>query len=713
MNKKIEALGLLYLFVLGGFFGAINLVSENVHGFIWIKQIVDTGSGNDVGKSPSIAIDAEGNPHVSYYDDTGGNLKYAKWSGTSWTNETVYSSVCDWISTSIALDNNGYPHIGFTRCGGADAIKYAKWNGSGWEVENVHLANGVGGSISMALDNNGYPHICYYKYEFFMGDNGDLRYAKWNGLSWDLQIAASQYDVGWDCSLALNDTGYARISHYDATEDNLKYTEWNGSAWNTQTRDMGGDVGHYTSIALDSNGFPHISYYDKTNGNLKYARRTETSWNLQIIDSKGDVGKYTSIAIDGDDNPHISYYDSNGGLKYAKRTESERIIQTVDSGISIGMYSSIALDSDGHPHIVYYDGNNGDLKYAKGIHTPPDKPKNLIATPSNSEITISWEAPDSDGGSSITGYKIYRGNTSDGEKYLTTVGNILTYTDTSLTNGQTYWYKVSAVNSIGEGPLSNEASASPATVPSATQNLEADAGTKFVNLSWSVPLDDGGSAIIGYNIYRNSTAEVYAFVSANQLWYNDTNVVNGVNYTYHVSAINIIGIGANSSINETPMTVPSAPHNLHALTSDAQITLTWIAPRSNGGSAIMNYKIYRGTTSGNETLLDIVGNVLTYIDTNVINGQIYYYKVSAVNGVGEGAKSNETFATPTREFISSPDKEKSVLEELWLWLLIGIVLAILIAVILLLALKRKKELKPNYPQPPPKTPKSPLPPPPR
>ncbi|MCD6384021.1 MAG: fibronectin type III domain-containing protein, partial [Thermoplasmata archaeon] len=70
-----------------------------------------------------------------------------------------------------------------------------------------------------------------------------------------------------------------------------------------------------------------------------------------------------------------------------------------------------------------------------------------------------WEAPWDDGGSLIVGYKIYRGTSSGNETYLTTVGAVLTYNDTRVTNGQTYYYRVSAVNEVGEGELSEEVSA--------------------------------------------------------------------------------------------------------------------------------------------------------------------------------------------------------------------------------------------------------------
>ena len=83
----------------------------------------------------------------------------------------------------------------------------------------------------------------------------------------------------------------------------------------------------------------------------------------------------------------------------------------------------------------------------------------------------------------ITAYKVYRGTTSGGESLLTTLGNVLTYTNTGLTNGQIYYYKVSAINSIGEGPQSNEARVTPVapvTAPSAPQSLTATTGNAQV-----------------------------------------------------------------------------------------------------------------------------------------------------------------------------------------------------------------------------------------
>jgi hypothetical protein len=90
----------------------------------------------------------------------------------------------------------------------------------------------------------------------------------------------------------------------------------------------------------------------------------------------------------------------------------------------------------------------------------------LTATGGNGQATLNWQAPANTGGVNITSYKVYRGTSSGSETLVTSGGcanlaSVLSCTDTGLTAGQTYYYKVTAVNAIGEGPQSNEASVTP------------------------------------------------------------------------------------------------------------------------------------------------------------------------------------------------------------------------------------------------------------
>jgi len=124
---------------------------------------------------------------------------------------------------------------------------------------------------------------------------------------------------------------------------------------------------------------------------------------------------------------------------------------------------STAYDSSGN-------GNDGSINGAtwstdtpsEGDTSVPSAPRNLQASAGDGQVELTWDVPSDDGGGSITDYKIYRGTTSGSLSYHHSVdGSTTSYTDSGLTNGQTYYYQVSAVNSAGEGDKSAEVSATP------------------------------------------------------------------------------------------------------------------------------------------------------------------------------------------------------------------------------------------------------------
>ena len=191
--------------------------------------------------------------------------------------------------------------------------------------------------------------------------------------------------------------------------------------------------------------------------------------------------------------------------------------------------------------------------------TTAPSPPSLSGSAGNTSATLSWTTP-ADGGNAITGYRIYRGTSSATETLLTSVGLVNGYTDTTVANGGSYYYQVSAVNGVGDSVRSNELLERPATTPS-TPALTTSAGNATVTLQWTTPAN-GGSAITGYRIYRGSSAgteTLFTSVGAVNV-YTDTAVSNGGTYYYQVTALNSVGEGSRS--NETiarPATTPSAP----------------------------------------------------------------------------------------------------------------------------------------------------------
>jgi subtilase family serine protease len=203
------------------------------------------------------------------------------------------------------------------------------------------------------------------------------------------------------------------------------------------------------------------------------------------------------------------------------------------------------------------------------------------------------------------------------------------------------------------GVAAFSAAAAVATPPTAPTGLVASGGNAVVNLSWSAPASNGGSAITSYRIYRgtSSGAETLLTSVSPTTSYSDTGVTSGITYYYEVTAVNVPGEGPRSneaSAAPTTSTVPTAPRNLTARTATSKgVTLSWSAPSSNGGSTVTSYRIYRGTRSGLETSYTTVActtSTCSYTDSGTSSRTTYYYEVAATNGVGTGPVSSQASA---------------------------------------------------------------------
>src|SRR5438034_948300 len=223
-------------------------------------------------------------------------------------------------------------------------------------------------------------------------------------------------------------------------------------------------------------------WYSKQNGGGRYPNNQTFCTNAGQIITIGTTRGYLRIEIDRD---WLGKGYCGVGVPYCNNA-------------TLGQYQSngsISLDFQG---FVFWEGPyHWELHPLTGWRlsappTPPSAPQNLAATGGNAQVTLTWQAPASDGGSPITNYKIYRGLAPTTETLLTTVGNVLTYTDSAVTNGVTYYYQVSAVNGAGEGPRSNEASATPSPPPPPPP----DFGISATPASLSIQIGSSGTSTI-------------------------------------------------------------------------------------------------------------------------------------------------------------------------------------------------------------------------
>lgn len=281
----------------------------------------------------------------------------------------------------------------------------------------------------------------------------------------------------------------------------------------------------------------------------------------------------------------------------------------------------------------YGGGGNG------GGGSAPTTPTGLSASAGNAVVNLSWTAS-----SSATGYYVKRSTTSGTEAQIASV-TATTYADTSVTNGTTYYYVVSAYNSYGASANSNEVGATPAasgTPPAAPTGVTATSANAQVSLSWTASA--GASS---YHVKRSTTSgSGYVQIAAPTVTsYTDTGLTNGTTYYYVVSALNTAGESPNST------QVSAAPVN-----AAPDVTITIDPANSKPISAwIYGTNFYSGNTSPqpNFTFDRAGGNRWTaynWINNGSNAGSDYFYEND--NYLCNGSCNASVPAEAVRTFIA-------------------------------------------------------------
>jgi hypothetical protein len=292
--------------------------------------------------------------------------------------------------------------------------------------------------------------------------------------------------------------------------------------------------------------------------------------------------------------------------------------------------------------------------------TVPGAPSLVVATAGDISATVTWSAPSSPGGSNISKYTVVANNlttpSASGQDCTWTTGP-LTCEVTGLTNGDSYNFTVTATNSLGTGAASNASATVVPTVtaPLAPTGLVATPGNTTVSLSWVAPAS-GGSAIMGYNVYKgtNSGGENYAAPTNGSTLITTTNatvtgLVNDTEYYFTVKAVNSISASvASSEVWAIPAgIVPSAPRTVGAARGYESATVSWVAPSSLGGSAIMRYNVTAADSTassrGGQTCVWTTGP-LSCVVTGLTDGDSYTFTVVATNSVGSSVTSGPSNA---------------------------------------------------------------------
>jgi fibronectin type 3 domain-containing protein len=252
------------------------------------------------------------------------------------------------------------------------------------------------------------------------------------------------------------------------------------------------------------------------------------------------------VDLDWDDNtePDLAGYNvkrsTTSGGPYSQ-IDSVTVSNYTDNNVTAGTtyyYVVTAFDTESD------ESGNSNEASATPYGSIPADPSNLTAAAvSCNQIDLGW----TDNSGNETSFEIERSPNGTDFSPLDTVGaDVTTYSDTTVAESTTYWYRVRASNSFGDSGYTNTASDTtpvcPPAPPAAPTNLNAKASKYTVDLTWT----DNANNEDGFKIYRGdspSTLELVGTVGPDSTSFLDSGLTRKTYYYYKVCAYNTDGEG--------------------------------------------------------------------------------------------------------------------------------------------------------------------------
>ena len=235
----------------------------------------------------------------------------------------------------------------------------------------------------------------------------------------------------------------------------------------------------------------------------------------------------------------------------------------------------------------------------KQVPAAPGKP---TAVGGNGTVTLTWTEPLSNGGEDITSYEYEKSEAPGNWQGFPNLS--LTQTVSGLRNGQSYTFRVRAVNDVGDGDpsMASDPVVPGETVPGAPTDLVArglDDGSGSVHLWWNDPTTDGGASIIGYDLrLDNGDWDRFDFLdtdSDGRHYRLKTGLTNGQTYTFHVRAVNSRGEGPASN---AATATPTAPPPEHISVEVKSVTAAATSVDESGGLEVTVVAVVPAGTKG-------------------------------------------------------------------------------------------------------------------
>ena len=285
----------------------------------------------------------------------------------------------------------------------------------------------------------------------------------------------------------------------------------------------------------------------------------------------------------------------------------------------------------------------------------PGKPTLNATASGTSLVNLAWTAPKSDGGAALTGYDLQYWDGSNGWMALaSTAASATSYAHMHLDAGVTKYYRIRAKNAGGPGYWSTIKHATTATaVPNPpTLTAMADGQTKIM-VAWTSG-HDGGLPVTEYRLQVSSDRGSSwanlgsAMMDMTNMSYTHDKLVGGTTRHYRIRSMNSKGYSGWSPLASATTAVgkPGKP-TLEAVGANRRVILDWSDPATaTGGSSIRRYELQVWDSSLRRWSLLTSTAGTSYTHTGRTNGQLYFYRVRAVNAQGDGPWSTFKSATP-------------------------------------------------------------------
>lgn len=366
----------------------------------------------------------------------------------------------------------------------------------------------------------------------------------------------------------------------------------------------------------------------------------------QNLDAEAAEGRITVTWSPNGESDLDTYvlYRSVGGAEPAKAATIQAGTHSyADEDVSEGSsyaYTLVAVDKAGNP-----SAPSKPATATLADTTAPEAPRNLVAEAGDGEVSLSWDANTE---SDLAEYRILR----DDEEIAVVAAGTEAYVDGTVTNGTSYDYHVVAVDeAANESQPSGKASAEPTdqTAPAAPTSLTATASEGKITLTWDANEEED---LNEYQVFRSDGAATpveLTTVAAGTTTYTDSDVTNGMAYTYLIKAIDNDGNESEASNTATAEPVdstdPATPTNLKATAGDAAVSLTWDA---NDDEDLKAYQVFRAEGSDQATMIaEVLKGTESFSDTEVENKVAYTYHLVAVDVAGNlSEESDPVTVTP-------------------------------------------------------------------